>query len=188
MRKVLISIIASSLAACLATTTVPAANKSIDDMSLDELKTAYLQLESEYDALKAQLEPETESDSDREMIAAYDEQKLELLGVEYYTTVDGQKAMRINVRFTNDSTDGMYAIECFAVAAFQNDTELQNITNVNENPSEGNSADMITEVRNGKSIETSYSIALADDSPVDLQIRDTTADANVLLEKTFVVK
>ena len=173
MRKVLISIIASSLAACL---------------SLDELKTAYLQLESEYDALKAQLEPETESDSDREMIAAYDEQKLELLGVEYYTTVDGQKAMRINVRFTNDSTDGMYAIECFAVAAFQNDTELQNITNVNEDPSEGNSADMITEVRNGKSIETSYSIALADDSPVDLQIRDTTADANVLLEKTFVVK
>lgn len=47
---------------------------------------------------------------------------------------------------------------------------------------------MITEVRNGKSIETSYSIALADDSPVDLQIRDTTADANMLLEKTFAVK
>ena len=45
MRKVLISIIASSLAACLATTTVPAANKSIDDMSLDELKTAEDQMD-----------------------------------------------------------------------------------------------------------------------------------------------
>lgn len=187
MRKVYGTILAASLAACLVTN-VSAADKSIDDMSLDELKAAYLQLESEYDALKAQLEPETESDSDSEMIAAYDEQKLELLGVEYYTTADGQKAMRVNVRFTNDSSDGMYAIECFAAVAFQNDVELQDITNVNEDPTEGNSANMITEVRNGKSIETSYSIALADDSPVDLQIRETTADANVLLEKTFPVR
>ena len=65
---------------------------------------------------------------------------------------------------------------------------LQDITNVNEDPTEGNAAGMTTEVRNGKSIETSYSIALEDDSPVDLQIRETTADANVLLEKIFAVK
>ncbi|MGI5957773.1 MAG: DUF5067 domain-containing protein [Coprococcus sp.] len=187
MRKVYGAILAASLAACLATN-VSAADKSIDDMSFDELKAAYLQLESEYDALKAQLDPETETDSDSEMIAAYDEQKLELLGVEYYTTADGQKAMRVNVRFTNDSSDGMYAIECFAAVASQNDTELQDITNVNEDPTEGNAAGMTTEVRNGKSIETSYSIALEDDSPVDLQIRETTADANVLLEKIFAVK
>ena len=156
MRRVWNMILAAGLVASL-TVSAFAADKSVDDMSLDELKEAYIQLESENEALKAendslkeQLDPEAEdsTESDGALVAVDGDQQMELLDAEFFTAGTGQKAIRVNVKFTNNSSDGLYGLECFVAKAFQNDTEIENLTDyaINEDPSEGNGANMIKRI------------------------------------------
>lgn len=75
--------------------------------------------------------------------------------------------------------------ECFAVRAFQNDTQLDNITNVNEDSETGDSAELIREVKNGASLEGFYVFRLSDDSDVEIRVCTPTADEELLAQKIF---
>ncbi len=75
--------------------------------------------------------------------------------------------------------------ECFAVRAFQNDTQLDDITNVNEESNVGDSAELIREVKDGASLEASYVFILTDDSDVEIRVCTPTADENLLAQKIF---
>ncbi len=93
--------------------------------------------------------------------------------------------MRVHFKFTNNQSDGLYMYECFAVRAFQNDTQLDNITNVNEDSETGDSAELIREVKNGASLEGSYVFRLSDDSDVEIRVCTPTADEELLAQKIF---
>lgn len=160
-------------------------------MSAEELKQAYIQLESEYDALKAEndslraqlgTENKDSTEKDDTLTAEYDEQRLDIINTEQITTADYQDAIRINIRFTNNSAEELYAWECFAASAYQDGMQLEEITDVNENSDIGNSANMIVPIKDGQSIEGSYVFALEDDSPVTLRIQTPTADAEALID------
>ena len=90
--------------------------------------------------------------------------------------------MRVHFKFTNNQSDGLYMYECFAV---RNDTQLDNITNVNEDSETGDSAELIREVKNGASLEGSYVFRLSDDSDVEIRVCTPTADEELLAQKIF---
>ena len=75
--------------------------------------------------------------------------------------------------------------ESFAIKAFQNGKELDDITNVNETADVGDSAQNIKEVKDGASVNGSYVFKLADDSEVEVRVCTPTADEDMLAKKVF---
>lgn len=118
-------------------------------------------------------------------VAVFEETEADILDAVFFTTEDGTAAVRVNFKFTNNSADGLYMFECFSVHAFQNNVELNSITNINEEPDEGNSAELIREVKDGASTEGGYVFALSDDSEVEIRVCTPTADEILLAQKVF---
>lgn len=118
-------------------------------------------------------------------IAVHDDTQADILTAEFYDLENGTPVVRVHFKFTNNQADGLYMYECFAVRAFQNDTQLDDITNVNEDSETGNSAELIREVKNGASLEGSYVFKLVDDSDVELRVCTPTADEDLLAQKIF---
>lgn len=116
-------------------------------------------------------------------VAVYEKTKLELKDASKTTLDDGTKAILVNATFTNDGSDGIYAMSAFAVNAFQNDTQIEDASDIN-----GDQASLTTEVKNGKSIDVQYCFKLSDDSPVEVDVCEPTADQNKLVEKTYTIK
>ena len=82
----------------------------------------------------------------------------------------------------------MYLSESFAIKAFQNDKELEDITDVKESSDVGDSAQNIIEVKYGASVNGSYVFKLTDDSEVQVHVCTLTVDENVLAgQKNFYV-
>lgn len=127
----------------------------------------------------------TEQQKEITDIAVYDDTQADILTAEFYDLEDGTPVVRVHFKFTNNQADGLYMYECFAVRAFQNDTQLDDITNVNEDSETGDSAELIREVKNGASLEGSYVFKLADDSDVEICVCTPTADEDLLAQKTF---
>ena len=126
-------------------------------------------------------ETETETPSDGALVLKDGEYVTEVLGGKFLTLDDGQKALQVNVRFTNNSSEGIYALAAISIMAYQNDIEVEDITDINQDSSEGNSGNLTVSIRNGKSIEGSYTFALTDDSPVDVEFNV----AGEIYSKTF---
>ena len=97
-----------------------------------------------------------------------------------FQTDDSSKAIRVHLKYTNNSSDGMYLSESFAIKAFQNDKELEDITDVKESSDVGDSAQNIIEVKDGASVNGSYVFKLTDDSEVQVHVCTLTVDENVL--------
>ena len=127
----------------------------------------------------------TEQQKEITDIAVYDDTQADILTAEFYDLENGTPVVRVHFKFTNNQADGLYMYECFAVRAFQNDTQLDDITNVNEDSETGNSAELIREVKNGASLEGSYVFKLVDDSDVELRVCTPTADVDLLAQKIF---
>lgn len=127
----------------------------------------------------------TEQQKEITDIAVYDDTQADILTAEFYDLENGTPVVRVHFKFTNNQADGLYMYECFAVRAFQNDTQLDDITNVNEDSETGNSAELIREVKNGASLEGSYVFKLVDDSDVELRVCTPTADEDLLAQKIF---
>ena len=118
-------------------------------------------------------------------VAVYEDTQAEILDAEFYETEDGASAIRVNFKYTNNSEDGLYMLESFVVRAFQNGTQLNDLTDINEESEAGNSAELIREVKNGESIEGSYVFQLSDDSEVEVRVCTPTADEELLAQKAF---
>lgn len=83
----------------------------------------------------------------------------------------------VKATFTNNSEEPIYALSAFSVKAFQNDKELENVSDINDGE-----AALIQEVKNGESQEVSYVFALDTDlsSPVEVYVCSPTADEEQL--------
>jgi ABC-type glycerol-3-phosphate transport system substrate-binding protein len=117
--------------------------------------------------------------------AKYEDTSVQILNGDVFQTDDGSKAIRVHLKYTNNSSDGMYLSESFAIKAFQNDKELEDITDVNETADVGDSAQNIKEVKDGASVNGSYVFKLSDDSEVEVRVCTPTADEDVLAKKVF---
>ena len=113
-------------------------------------------------------------------IAEYEGCKLELLdGI--VNTVDNKQVLKVSAIYTNDNEEPLYEYCSFDVKAFQNDTELVELSDIN-----GEEANLIKEVRNGQSLEVTFVFELSDSSKVDVLVRTPTADTVTIGEKSYM--
>lgn len=116
-------------------------------------------------------------------IAEYDGCKIELKDATKTTDEEGNNIIRINAIFTNNNKDPLYGLSCFAVRAFQDDKELEDITDINSEDK-----NLTVEIKNGKSIDVSYAYKLDSDKDVEVLVGTPTADQDTIGKKTYVVK
>ena len=109
-------------------------------------------------------------------VAEYENCKAELLEAEFDTA---ENTVKVYVTYTNNGSDGMYMLESFVVRAFQNDTELTNLTDINDD------GKLITEVKDGQSITGAYIFELTDSSTVEVRICTPTADEELLAVRKY---
>lgn len=114
--------------------------------------------------------------------AEYENTELELKDASKTTLDDGTEALLVNAVFTNNTSEGIYAMSAFAVNAFQNDTQIEDISDIN-----GDQSSLTTEVKDGQSIDVQYCFRLNDDSPVEIDICEPTADQNKLGGTTYTL-
>lgn len=114
-------------------------------------------------------------------VAEYEGCTLELLDGVEETTDEGKQVLKVTATYTNDNSDPLYAYCSFDVAAFQNDTEINDVSDIN-----GNEAVLIQEVKNGKSLTVQYVFELADDSPVEVFVRTPTADTENIGKQVYL--
>lgn len=104
-------------------------------------------------------------------IGEYDECTLELLDATKIVTEDGIQAVRVNATYTNNGADPLYASCSFAVRGFQNDVEMNDLSDIN-----GSEESLVREIKNGQSLSVSFVFELTDDSEVEVLIGTPTAD------------
>ncbi len=108
-------------------------------------------------------------------IGEYEGCSLELLSAEKITTEDGKKAVRVTATYTNSNSDTMYAYSSFAVRGFQNDVELDDLSDIN-----GNEKSLTSEIKDGQSIPVAFVFELTDNSPVVVLIGTPVADSETI--------
>ena len=114
-------------------------------------------------------------------VAIYEDWQLELQTAEVFTDDEGNRRVRVNAVYTNDSQEPLYALCSFAVRAFQNDIELNDYSDIN-----GGEAELIREVKNGKSINVSYVFDYPQDTQIEVLVGSPTADMETLGKQTYV--
>jgi hypothetical protein len=112
--------------------------------------------------------------------AVYEDFTLVLGDAEKFTDAAGQEMLRVYATYTNSSSDPYYSYSCFAVRAFQNDVELADNSDIN-----GSEAALISEVKNGQSIEVTYVYALKDESEVEVLVGTPTADEETIGRQVY---
>lgn len=113
-------------------------------------------------------------------VAIYEDWQLELQTAEVFTDDEGNRRVRVNAVYTNDSQEPLYALCSFAVRAFQNDIELNDYSDIN-----GGEAELIREVKNGKSINVSYVFDYPQDTQIEVLVGSPTADMETLGKQTY---
>lgn len=116
-------------------------------------------------------------------VAEYDDCKIELKDAIKATDENGNNIIRIHAVFTNDKKEPLYGLSCFAVRAFQDDKELEDMTDIN-----GEDKNLTVEIKNGKSIDVSYAYKLNSDKDVEVLIRTPTASQDTIGKKIYTVK
>ena len=97
------------------------------------------------------------------------------------TTEDGEKTVKIEATYTNNGNEPMYAYCSFAVRAFQNDVQIDEISDIN-----GDEASLIKEIKNGESISVAYVFKMEDDSQVEVLIGEPTADQTTIGRQEYL--
>lgn len=110
----------------------------------------------------------------------YEDWQLELQDAEVYTNEDGVQVVKVNAVYTNNSEEPQYALSSFAVRAFQDDTELTDLSDIN-----GNEAALIQEVKNGQSLEVSYVFDFPTKKAFEVLIGTPTADQETIGKQVY---
>lgn len=105
----------------------------------------------------------------------YEDCILELLDATKIVTEDGKNAVRVTATYTNNGTDPLYAYCSFAVRGFQNDIEMNDLSDIN-----GNEESLIREIKNGQSLSVAFVFEMTDDSEVEVLIGTPTADMETI--------
>jgi len=113
--------------------------------------------------------------------AEYEGSSIELTGSEVETTETGKEVLRVSASYTNSNSEPQYALSAFAVKAFQNDTEINDLSDIN-----GSEAALIQEVKNGKSLSISYVFELTDESPVEVFVCTPTASEEHIAKAVYL--
>lgn len=114
-------------------------------------------------------------------VAEYDGCTLELTGGKVETTDTGKAVLRVSATYTNGNSDPLYALCSFGVKAFQNDTEINDLSDIN-----GSEAVLVKAVKNGKSLSVSYVFELNNESPVEITVCTPTADEQVIAKVVYL--
>lgn len=116
-------------------------------------------------------------------VAEYDSGIAELQDAEFYTADDGSNRIRVNIKYTNPSADPCYLLSAFAMKAFQNGKEIEDMAYMDINTDEGRS--LIQEVKDGASVQAFRTFKLDDNSPVEVWICTPTANEDLLAMQTY---
>lgn len=120
---------------------------------------------------------EKKEDQEVGLIACYDDQVMEILD----GSISGD-TLTVQIRFTNNSSEGVYAYESFACIAYQDGKELEEVTDINDDEM---GVELIREVKDGASIEGEYKFTITGDSNIEFFICTPTAEQDVLAKKVF---
>ena len=93
----------------------------------------------------------------------------------------GENVIKVTATYTNNANDPLYAYCSFGVKAFQNDIQLDEVSDIN-----GDEADLIREIKNGQSISVTYVFKLSDDSEVEVLVCEPTADSTTIAKQIFL--
>lgn len=111
--------------------------------------------------------------------AEYENTVLELLEADVLTTAIGN-VIKVKATYRNNATEQQYCLSSFAVKAYQNNTELTDISDIN-----GEEAVLIQEIANGASLSVQYAFLLSDTSSVEVKVCTPTAEQNVIAKKVY---
>lgn len=114
-------------------------------------------------------------------IAEYDGCTLELTSGKVETTDTGKEVLTVSATYTNSNSEPLYALCSFGVKAFQNDTEINDLSDIN-----GSEAVLIKEVKDGNSLSVSYVFELTNESPVEVTVCTPTADEQVIAKVVYL--
>ena len=103
----------------------------------------------------------------------------DILGADFFETDEGEPAVRVRFRYTNNADMPAYMLETFDILAYQGDTPLEDIS---ESPE---AQPLFREVGSGKSVTGNYVFMLYDEEDVDVRICAAEKNTDVLAEKTF---
>lgn len=113
-------------------------------------------------------------------VGKYDKSVLELGDATIVTNDGGEKVVKVSATYSNNDTEPLYAYCSFAVRAFQNDVQLDEVSDIN-----GDEAALIKEVKNGASVEVTYLFKMKADGPVEVLIGEPTADQATVGKKVY---
>lgn len=113
--------------------------------------------------------------------AEYEGSSIELTGGEIETTDTGKAVLKVSATYTNSNSKPQYVLSAFAVKAFQNDTEINDLSDIN-----GSEVALIQEVENGKSLSVSYVFELTDESPVEVFVCTPTASEEHIAKAVYL--
>ncbi len=111
--------------------------------------------------------------------AEYENTALELLEAEVLATANGN-VIKVKATYQNNATEPQYCLSSFAVKAYQNNTELTDVSDIN-----GEEAVLIQETANGANLSVQYAFLLSDTSPVEVKVCTPTAEQNVIARKVY---
>lgn len=114
-------------------------------------------------------------------IAEYEDCTLELMSGTVETTDTGVQVLRVTATYTNNNSEPLYALCSFGVKAFQNDTEVADLSDIN-----GTESVLIQEVKDGKSLSVSYIFELNEESPVEVVVCTPTAEEKPIAKVIYL--
>lgn len=112
-------------------------------------------------------------------VAEYKNTVLELLEADVLTTAN-DNVIKVKATYQNNGTEPQYCLSSFAVKAYQGNTELTDVSDIN-----GEEAVLIQETANGASLSVQYAFQLSDSSPVEVKVCTPTAEQNVIAKKVY---
>lgn len=112
-------------------------------------------------------------------VAEYENTVLELLAAEVSES-EGGAVIKVKAIYQNNATEPQYCLSSFVVKAYQGNTELTDVSDIN-----GEEAVLIQETANGASLSVQYVFLLSDTSPVEVKICTPTAEQNVIAKKVY---
>ena len=169
MKKRLLSVL---LASALIGAAIPASAADIDSMTLEELKEAYKELETKYNAL---LEESGAAETETELGSVETDFEYSADGYTYkylknqVETIDGTDYVYVFFEYTNDSGQSAMPYYSLAVQAYQNGVELNSGSVYDTGIPEADNT--MKSVQNGTTIEVAFPFELADKSQVSIEVR-----------------
>ena len=86
----------------------------------------------------------------------------------------------LDATYTNKGSEPLYAYCSFAVRAFQNDVQIDEVSDIN-----GDEASLIKEIKNGETIDVTYVFKMTDESKVEVLVGEPTADQTTIGTKEY---